>query len=289
MYISRSSEINTYADDTQFFISGQDPVTIQYSMQADLQSASEWIQSNGMGLNVDKCFSMWVGSNSEDLPLQLGNRNLQLRSSMKLLGITIDNALNFHEHVSKLVRKVSNQLQVLKRHKRLLPTGAKKRLYEAFILSHLLNYCSIVWNHCGKKNADKLEKINERCLRFVFNDFHSTYDELFDYINQPCLQDRIIHDMLTLIYRALNGNTPVYIKNLLNERDTSYNLRGQHLLNVPRVNTTNYGLHSFRYSACKLWSSLPNSFRTAPTTNAFKLAVNQIKFNSDCCSFCNFS
>ena len=99
-------------------------------------------------------------------------------------------------------------------------------------------------------------------------------------VNQPCLQDRRIHDMLTLIYRALNGNTPVYIKNLLNERDTSYNLRGQHLLNVPRVNTTNYGLHSFRYSACKLWNSLPNSFRTAPTTNAFKLAVNQIKFNS---------
>ena len=171
---------------TQFFANGQDPVTIQHSMQADLQSASEWFQSNGMGLNVDKRLSMWVGSNSEDLPLQLGSRNLQLSSSMKLLGITIDNALNFRMHVSELVRKVSNQLQILKRHKRLIPTGAKKRLYEAFILSHL-NYCSIIWNHCGKKNADKLEKINERCLRFVFSDFHSTYDELLDYINQPCL------------------------------------------------------------------------------------------------------
>ena len=58
-----------------------------------------------------------------------------LCSSMKLLGI--DNALNFRVHVSGLVRKVSNQLQVPKRHKRLIPTGAKKRLYEAFILSHL--------------------------------------------------------------------------------------------------------------------------------------------------------
>ena len=129
---------------------------------------------------------------------------------MKLLGITIDNALNFREHVSELVRKVSNQLQVLKRHKCLIPTGAKKRLFEAFILSHL-NYCSIIWNHCGKKKADKQEKINERCLRFGFNGFHRAYYGLLDYIYQPCLQDRIIH-MLTLIYRALNGNTPVYIK-----------------------------------------------------------------------------
>ena len=205
---------------------------------------------------------------------------------MKLLGI--DNALNFRVNVSGLVRKVSNQLQVLKRHKRLIPTGAKKRLYEAFILSHL-NYCSVIWLHCGKTNVEELEKNNERCLRFVFNDLHSTYDELLDYVNQPCLQDRWTHNMLTLTYRARNGNIPVYIKKLLNIKDTTYNLRGQHLLNVPRVNTTTYGLHSFRYFASKLWNSLPNSLRTAPTTNAFKLALKQIQFDRDCCPFCNLA
>ena len=53
--------------------------------------------------------------------------------------------------------------------------------------------------------------------------------------------------MLTLTYRALNGNTPVYIKNLLNVKDTTCNLRGQHLLNVPRVNTTTYGPQPMAY------------------------------------------
>ena len=111
--------------------------------------------------------------------------------------------------ISKLVRKVSNQLQVLKRHKRLIPTGAKKRLYEAFILSHL-NYCCIIWNHCGKKKADKQEKINERCLRFGFNGFRSAYDELLNYIYQPCLQDRIIHICWLLFIEHLMV-TPLYI------------------------------------------------------------------------------
>ena len=41
LYLSRSSEINTYADDTQFFTSGMDPVTIKLSLQTDLQSASD--------------------------------------------------------------------------------------------------------------------------------------------------------------------------------------------------------------------------------------------------------
>ncbi|KAK2564471.1 hypothetical protein P5673_011913 [Acropora cervicornis] len=160
-------------DSCQTALLGLDAVTIQLSMQADLQSASQWFHSNGMALNVDRCLSKRVGSNSEDLPLQLRNGNLQLSSSMKLLGMTIDNALNFREHVSGLVRKVSNQLQ-----------------------------------------------------------------------------------------------------KLLNVKDTTYNLRGQHLLNVPRVNTTTYGLHSLCYSASKPWNSLPNSLRSASTTNTIKLALN---------------
>ena len=138
MYIPHSSQINTYADDTKFFTSGQDPVTIQHSMQAALQSASDWFQSNGMGLNVDKCLSLWVGSNSEDLPLQLGSRNLQLSSYMKLLGETIDNALNIRMHVSELVRKVINQLQVLKRHKRLNYQLVLRIVYMKHLYFHIL-------------------------------------------------------------------------------------------------------------------------------------------------------
>ena len=49
--------------------------------------------------------------------------------------------------------------------------------------------------------------------------------------------------------------------NWLNVTDTTYNLRGQHLLNVPRVNTTTYGIHSLRYFASKLWNLLTNSLR----------------------------
>ena len=58
---------------------------------------------------------------------------------MKLLGITIDNALNFREHVSELVRKVSNQLQVHKQHKRLIPTGVVLRnFYMGYLYYHIL-------------------------------------------------------------------------------------------------------------------------------------------------------
>ena len=56
---------------------------------------------------------------------------------------------------------------------------------------------------------------------------------------------------------------PSYNNELLVERNSSYSLHGKHSLNIPRVQSTKYGLHSFRYSASKYWNMLPEGLRTA--------------------------
>ena len=156
-----------------------------------------------MCLNVSKCHIMWFGEDACNLLLYLDGKSIEICHSMKLLGGTIHSDLNFHEHVSELIRNVSKQLQVLKRHKHLISTCAKKRLYDAFLLS-CLSYCPIIWHYCGKRNSDKLEWINESCLRFICNEYHSSYDKLLSNINRPSLYNRGIHDMLTLVYKSFH-------------------------------------------------------------------------------------
>ena len=119
---------------------------------------------------------------------------------MQLLGVSIDKDLTFNVHVKETVRKVSRKLQVLKRYKHLIPTHTKKRLYLAYFLPHLIYY-STVWFHCGKWNADIIEKLNESILRFVFNDFNNSYEKLLEEIYQPSLRARRINNMLILAYR----------------------------------------------------------------------------------------
>ena len=119
---------------------------------------------------------------------------------MKLLGVSIDKDLTFNVHVKETVRKVSRKLQVLKRYKHLIPTHTKKRLYLTYFLPHLIYY-STVWFHCGKWNADIIEKLNESTLRFVFIDFNNSYEKLSQEINQPSLRARRINNTLILAYR----------------------------------------------------------------------------------------
>ena len=66
---------------------------------------------------------------------------------------------------------------------------------------------------------------------------------------------------------------------LFTERQTSISLRGKRRLVIPRVNTTNYGLHSFRYYASKLWNLLPDDVRVSTSLAAFKIALKTVQLD----------
>jgi hypothetical protein len=59
------------------------------------------------------------------------------------------------------------------------------------------------------------------------------------------------------VFKIINKQTPVYLFNLVTIKKSSYSFR-YNTVNIPRVNTTRYGLHSLRYGAAKLWNELPN-------------------------------
>ena len=50
---------------------------------------------------------------------------------------------------------------------------------------------------------------------------------------------------------------------LWNHLHINYNSRREMQAGVPWVNTTRYGLKSFRYEATRIWNSLPNEIRKA--------------------------
>ena len=140
-------------------------------------------------------------------------------------------------------------------------------------------YIIAVWHHCGQRNLKNLEKINERSLRFVFNDNDSNYMQLLNRVGQPSLFNGRVHYIFTLVYKSLNGLAPEYITNMFSLKTHSINLRtsGTHSLFVPRVNTTKYGLHSLSYYRCKLWNSLPNTTKSLPTVAAFKSTIRNLE------------
>ena len=68
---------------------------------------------------------------------------IPIQDEMELLGVTLDNKLKFEGQIRKIRRKVSQQVAVRNRLKKILPFELRIDIYirRAFIAPHF-NYCS---------------------------------------------------------------------------------------------------------------------------------------------------
>ena len=134
-----------------------------------------------MKANPDKFQAIAIGSKTlnENISFNLDGNKIDCEKEVKLLGVTIDCQLKFNTHISNICKKASRQLNVLKRIGKHLTKFGRLTIYFSFIMSNF-NYCPIVWHFCGETNARKIEKFQERALRFIYEDYSSSYEDLLN-------------------------------------------------------------------------------------------------------------
>ena len=102
--------------------------------------------------------------------------------------------------------------------------------------------------------------------------------------DKTLLYNHRLQNIAIMIYRALNNIAPSYIKDLVNTRNTNYQLRGSNILSVPRINTTSYGFYGFksiRYFGPKIWNFLDDNLLTQSDLQSFKKFVRLVDFGNN--------
>ena len=90
------------------------------------------------------------------------------------------------------------------------------------------------------------------------------------------VRQRISFKILLIVYKALLGQTPTYISELLKfkSNEHTHNLRSSLdilLLQIPSYKTKiTLGDRAFACAAPKLWNNLPLEIRKSPSVNVFK-------------------
>ena len=87
--------------------------------------------------------------------------------------------------------------------------------------------------------------------------------------------------MLNTVFGVIrNGNAPTSISELLTARNSNYNLRGDAILKLPKVNSTKYRIKSWRYQAARLWNTIPNNLRNIDGCRSFKRGLKELDLAS---------
>ena len=248
---------------------------------------TKWFAVNHIKANPDKFQAIAVGKRTKDqnIVFSLENNVIYCEDHVKLLGVTIDFKLNFDLHISNVCKKASRQLNVLKRIGRNLCRLGKLNVYYSFIMSNF-NYCPLVRHCCGEVNTKKIEKIQERALTFIYQDYNSSYDILLSRSQLPSLRVRRLRTIALEAFKILNNQTPEYLNDLLTYKSHSYSFRHTDSVEVPQVRTSTYGVRPSRSAAAKMWNSLPQEFREI-TSRTVQVSDWCMERGICTCSFCS--
>jgi len=86
-----------------------------------------------------------------------------------------------------------------------------------------ISYCPLTWHFCTEKNTNKIEKIQERALRFICDDYTNSYNFLLDQSKLPSLNIRRMRTMALETFKIVNKFSPEFIQNIITIKENSYN------------------------------------------------------------------
>ena len=144
--VSKIFEPIIFADDTNLFFSHKSIKELFHIANLELNKVFKWFNANKLSLNKDKTKYTFFHKvrEKEKLPsLFINDRDIKRITSIKYLGVLIDEHLTWKEHIAVIENKVSKNLGLLHRARRVLDRTALKNLSFSFIHSYL-NYGNIV-------------------------------------------------------------------------------------------------------------------------------------------------
>ncbi len=81
----------------------------------------------------------------------------------------------------------------------------------------------------------------------MLKDQISIYEQLLAKCNYATLHIRRLRIISTEMFKSLNNLNPIFMKEMFNVKDNSYNLRYSSVMYLPSFNKIMYGRNTFKY------------------------------------------
>lgn len=172
----KTCKISLFADDTALFTSSKNPDKIQQNLETASKLLYEYCNQWKIKLNTLKTqaayftkrrSSRWLPQN----PLTINNNPIPWNSEAKYLGVILDKSLTFKRHTGHAVERAQKYIKILNpliNRKSQLSKANKILLYKSVLQSLLLYGCP-VWGRCARSHINKLQLIQNRCLKIIMN------------------------------------------------------------------------------------------------------------------------
>ena len=195
-------DIMSYADDNTPYVCSENVDITLEKLEEVGKVLFEWFSNNFFILSTDEPFS-----------INIDNEVIKNSNNKKLLGINLNNRIGFDTHVANICNRVSKKLHALARISQFMNIHKRRMAMKAFIASEF-GYCPLVWVFHSRKLNSRINKLHERALRMVYQDYVSSFTELLEKDKSTTIHNRNIQLLATELFKVKNELSPAFINKI---------------------------------------------------------------------------
>ena len=253
-----------FADDCKLYSNG---LSNGASIQADLNSLSDWSAKWQLPFNVDKCKVMHIGKKNERFEYNMNGYTLEETNEEKDLGVYIDNALKFHVHTSAAIKKANRILGTIKKSCSTRDSTTISLLYKSMVRPHL-EYGNLIWGPFYKGDIKLVEGVQRRATKMVRGLYNTAYEERLQFLKIPSLVYRRRRGDMIQVYKMAKELNRIRIEDFFDASTTA--TRGHNNKFKKKKATIHQRINCFSQRVINDWNSLPANLIDSPSLNTFK-------------------
>ena len=285
LLIIQKTNICNFADDNTIYSCASSTEEVLCRLKYDLTNVLSWFSLNHLAANHAKFQMMFLGTTDENIKISVDNFILENKSSVKLLGVTLDKSLSLKEHIQNICSKASKGIRCLHRIRGYLDEKQALVLYNSYIQSNF-NYCPLVWMFCSKTTYKMIESVQKRALRALYLDYDKSMEDFLMIDGIDTIHVINIRALLVEVYKTFHSLNPSFMRNIFVSKFVPYSLRNIELLELPESKTVRYGVNSLSFRSAILWNKLPASFKEAKSLPEIKGKLKSCSIFHCTCSMC---
>lgn len=269
-----------FADDTNIFFTGTDIDETIRTMNSELSKIISWLNTNQLSLNVAKTSYMVFKSARKHFAkkeeISINGIKLCQVESIKFLGVKLDSAISWKDHIQYVKNKASKITGILCLARKTLPRHILKTLYYSLAYPHF-TYCIEVWGNAASIYLDSVFKVQKRAIRILnFMSSRSETTSVFKTLGILTLKLIYRHRIICFMFKFVKDQLPTIFSNIFTKvmNIAQRQTRQLYKLKVPRCKSTRY-MKSIKYQGVIEWNEISNKIEHFCSYHTFKQRAKQ--------------
>ena len=255
-----------FADDTDLIFQSSCKDDLLYKTNVGLNQFYSWCCVNRLSINISKTKIMLfsnVLSPADVSEVYMNGLKLEYASSVRFLGLIIDDQLKFDKHAEHISQKISKNIGVLYKLKLYVPKNTLLSIYRCFIECYM-NYCILIYGNAYHTHIDCIEIAQRKSLRIIDNQAPFAHSNpIFHDLKMLKFSDIYRYNLGIYMYKNITKFASYFRENQNSTRSGDY-----YAPTFQRLTLTQN--QSIKYQVPQNWNNIPSLVKNSPSISSFK-------------------